>query len=142
MQSSEKVPVVGHSEIQIDAPLEAVWRVQADIDGWSTWHPDVSRSELKGPLAPGTVFRWASGGTPIRSVLREVEPERRLSWTGRALGTRAVHVWTFEAHEGGTCVRTEESMEGWPVRLFRGSMQRMLDQGLRTWLEHLKQAVE
>ena len=60
---------------------------------------DVASADLRGPLAPGTEFRWKSGGSSIVSILQEIEPKRRIAWTGRTLGIRAVHVWTFTENE-------------------------------------------
>jgi len=51
-------------------------------------------------------------------------------------------VWILEPIAEGVLVRTEESFEGWLVRLLKGMMQIMLDTSLQTWLEHLKQQAE
>ncbi len=118
---------VASAEAFVDAPPPLVWGVQADLAAWPAWNPDVGAMDLRGPLAPGTVFRWKGGGMPITSTIEEVLPERRIVWTGRApLGIRAVHVWTFEPEGTGTRVRTEESFDGLLVRLFAGPMRRML----------------
>ena len=133
---------VTRDEIFIDAPIERVWAVHTDVDSWPEWRSDVSRAGLEGPLAVGSVFRWRSGGLDVVSRLREVEPGRRICWTGEALGTRAVHTWALEPREGGVLVRTGESMEGWLVRLMRGRMQRLLQASVRVWLEDLKRRAE
>lgn len=142
MQINLNAPSIARKEIMIHAPLETIWQILSDIDHWSTWYPAVSQSKLEGLFIPGSIFRWKSGGTSITSTLQEVEPQRRISWTGRALGTQAIHVWILQPKEGGVLVRTEESFEGWLVRLLKGVMQRMLDTSLQAWLEHLKQHAE
>ncbi len=63
-------PVLGVAEIDVAAPLELVWKVQADLTSWPRWNPDVKSVELTGSLAPGTVFKWNAGGMKIVSQLR------------------------------------------------------------------------
>ncbi|MEX2401193.1 MAG: SRPBCC family protein [Rhodothermales bacterium] len=143
MDIHRDAPVVATYEAFIDAPRSVVWTVQSELDAWPAWNPDVSSLHLSGPLAPGTEFRWKSGGLPIRSVLREVEPERRIGWTGRApLGIRAVHTWSFASKDGGTLVRTEESFEGLIARVLSGPMQRMLEDALQKGVAALKVEAE
>lgn len=142
MDINRDAPATASAETTIHARLDLVWSVQTDVDHWSRWNPVVTRAELRGPLAPGTTFRWKAGGLPIVSTLREVVPERRLVWTGRALSIRAIHVWTFEAREDGVRVRTQESFDGWLVRLLAGPMRRMLASSLERSLAALKAECE
>jgi hypothetical protein len=142
MQINLKAPAIAQHEIIIQAPLATIWQILTDINRWSDWYPSVSQSKLEGSLAPGSVFRWKSGGTPIQSTIQEVEPQRQLSWTGKALGTRAIHIWKLEPQAEGILVKTEESFEGWLVSFFKGTMQRTLDTSLQAWLDHLKQRAE
>lgn len=142
MEINSNAPAIARHEIMINASSEIVWQILADINHWPIWYPTVSKSKLEGRLQPGSIFRWTSGGTAIVSTLKEVEPQRRMSWTGKALGTQAIHVWVLEPDEKGVLVRTEESFDGWLVRLLEGMMQKMLDTSLQTWLEQLKQKIE
>lgn len=142
MEINPQAPAIARHEIVIDASSETIWQILADINHWSTWYPNVSTSTLEGRLEPGSIFRWKSGGTAIVSTLKDVEPLHRMSWTGQALGTRAVHIWVLEPQETGVLVRTEESFDGWLVRPFKRMMQKMLDTSLQVWLDHLKQRAE
>lgn len=142
MEINSTAAAIAHHEIKINASSEVIWHLLSDIDHWHVWYPNVSKSKLEGSLIPGSVFRWKSGGTNIISTLQEVEPQRRISWTGKTLGTQAIHVWILEPQEKGVLVRTEESFEGWLVHLLKGTMQKMLDTSLQTWLKHLKQKAE
>jgi uncharacterized protein YndB with AHSA1/START domain len=142
MQINLKAPAIAQHEIIIQAPLATVWQILTDIDRWSEWYPLVSQSKLEGSLAPGSRFRWKSGGAAIQSTIREIEPERQLSWTGKALGTQAIHIWKLEPQAEGILVKTEESFEGWLVSFFKGTMQRTLDSSLQAWLTYLKQKAE
>jgi uncharacterized protein YndB with AHSA1/START domain len=138
MEINRKAPAVATAEILILAPINIVWSVLTKIDEWSRWYPDVSKVNLRGPLSAGTEFHWKSGSSSITSILREVEPERRITWTGRTLGIHAIHVWTFQQTGNGVLVRTEESFEGILVNLLAKILQRMLRSSLDMAVRALK----
>lgn len=142
MEINSKAPVIAHHEIVINGSREKIWQILTDINHWNLWYPNISESKLEGLFEPNSIFRWKSGGATIISTLEEVEPQYRISWTGKAIGTQAIHVWILEPHEKGVLVKTEESFEGWLVNLLRGMMQETLDTSLQSWLKHLKQKVE
>jgi hypothetical protein len=93
-------------------------------------------------VQPGTEFRWKSGGRSIVSRIQEVEPGRRIVWTGRSFGIRAIHVWTFGEREGGVWVQTEESFEGLVVVLIGGAIRIALGSTLQRALTALKKECE
>ena len=84
MNIDQNAPLTARKEIFIAAPVEKIWGVHTDIERWPEWQPDVSSAALEGKLAAGSVFRWKAGGLNITSTLQEVEPGRRISWTGSA----------------------------------------------------------
>ena len=142
MEINPSASAVARHEILVAAPPERVCAALTDIDRWPDWQPGVSRARLEGPLAPGSTFRWRANGVGIRSTLREVRPPDRISWEGKAPGTRAAHAWTLEGEGSRTRVHTEESLEGWLPRLLRRPMQKNLENSLREALETLKRTVE
>jgi hypothetical protein len=142
MEINTKAPAFAKHQLLINAPIENIWQILTDINNWNSWNPNVSKSALQGKLAPDSIFRWKSGGITIKSIIKEVEPYQRISWTGKAIGTQAIHIWTLEPQGQGVLVETSESFDGWLVRLFKSSMQKMLDTALESWLEHLKQKAE
>jgi uncharacterized protein YndB with AHSA1/START domain len=141
MDVNRKAPVVASAEGMIRAPLDLVWSVQTNIAEWSRWNPDVQSVQIHGPVQPGTEFRWKSGFS-IVSTIQEVEPGRRIVWTGRTLGTRAIHVWAFTRQAGGVWVKTEESFEGLVMVLFGGAVRGTLGSTLRDSLVALKKECE
>ncbi|MEJ2574697.1 MAG: SRPBCC family protein [Gammaproteobacteria bacterium] len=138
MDINPKAPAIASTEAFIQASLDVVWSVQTNLTEWSRWNPDVEYVDMEGALAPGTEFRWKAGGAAITSKLQEVEPKRRIVWTGKILGIRAVHVWMFEERADGILVRTEESFDGLLARLFAKSMRRTLALSLAKGLDALK----
>jgi hypothetical protein len=135
-------PATASAEAFIRAPLNGVWSTLTNIGEWNRWNPDVRYVDMRGPLAPGTEFRWKSGGASIVSLIQELEPERRVAWTGRTLGIRAAHIWTCTEQETGVLVRTEESFDGLVVRLFAGPMRRTLASSLQNFLNALRTECE
>lgn len=142
MEINLKAPVIAQHQTVIDASLETIWQLLADINQWNVWNPNISESTLRAPLKAGSTFRWKSGGASILSTLQEIQPPHRMSWTGQAVGIKAIHVWMLEPIEKSVLVKTEESFDGWLVNLTKGMMQKMLDTSLKEWLEHLKQKAE
>ena len=142
MDINRGAPAIASAEALVRASLDVVWSIQTDIRGWSRWNPEVEYVDIEGPLVPGTEFRWKAAGASITSELQEVEPKRRIVWTGKILGIRAVHVWTFEEQADGVLVWTEESFDGMLARLFAKTMRRMLAAALSKGLDALKKECE
>jgi hypothetical protein len=139
---NKHAPVVGSSEIEIAAAPEVAWDVLTAIGRWPSWNPAVASVSLEGEIGPGSAFRWKAGPGTITSTIQDVEPLRRIAWTGTAFGIKAIHVHTFEPRDGGTLVTTEESYEGLVARLLRGRLQKVLDGALESELLHLKAEAE
>lgn len=138
MEIDREAPVQARAELLIDAPLGQAWSILTNISEWSRWNPGVNRVVVSGALEAGTEFNWRSGRVPIASRLVEVEPERRIVWTGRTLGMDAVHAWGFEARDDGVMVHTEESLDGTLARWFQGRMREMLQRTLTESLRLLR----
>lgn len=138
IEANRQASAWASDEVIISAPKDVVWSVQSDLAKWGDWNPDVSQMKLYGPVAPGTKFRWKAGGVTILSVLQEVNLPTRIAWSGRTLGIRAIHTWSFQSHGHGVLVHTEESFEGLLPRLFPSWMRRMLVTALRKGLSRLK----
>ena len=142
MNVDRNAPLVARREIVIDAPLEVVWKLQTDFQAWPEWQGNVVAVVMEGDLVPGTVFRWKANGVKIVSTLQEVEPMRRISWTGTSPGMRAIHIWNFKPSNGGVRVVTEESLSGWFARLLKLFDRRFLEKSLEGSLGTLKRAAE
>lgn len=129
-------------EVQIAAPPQIVWDVLTKIDGWPSWNPEVKSASLEGDLVPGTVFRWKAGSSRLVSKLLHVEPPGEIAWTGKAMGLNVIHVYGLEPSNGGTSVRTDESVEGLTARLFRGPIKKRMDSAIDAGLRSLKAEAE
>ena len=135
---NNNAPVKYSKRITINAPVEKVWNILADIDNWKDWQTSVTNSKINGELKPGTTFNWKSNGLKIHSTLHTVEPLEYIGWTGKSLGSFAVHNWTLKDINGKTEVLVEESMEGFLVGLLRKTFNKVLKKGVMVSLEQLK----
>ena len=142
MEIDRRAPALARSEIEIAADAETVWEVLTNLEQWPSWNPDVHSVVVEGEIAEGTRFKWKAGGVTIESTLREIDRPREIAWTGKTLGTAAIHVWRLAPRDGATLATTEESFNGWLPRLLRRRMQRVLADGLDSGLRHLKAEAE
>ncbi|MEU8024715.1 MULTISPECIES: SRPBCC family protein [Micromonospora] len=138
----ENAAVVVRREIRVDAPIERVWQLHTDVNGWTHWQGDIDTAHADGPLAPGSEFRWSTAGLSIVSTVHAVDAPHRILWGGPAHGITGVHEWTFTPDGDGTVVRTAESWDGEPVRADRDNLRDALDASLASWLDQLRKAAE
>lgn len=130
-------------KIIIHAKPEQVWAVMTNVNAWQTWESDNQSPVLHGAFEAGNFFTWKSNGLSIRSNIKVAQPYHRIVWSGPAFGTFAIHTWTITPlPDGSTQVVIEESMEGWLVRIFKGTFQNGLDKSLDKWLADLKATSE
>jgi carbon monoxide dehydrogenase subunit G len=137
-QIDAAAPVWSAREIEIDAPVEVVWKLLTQVSDWPSWNPDVKSVEVNGPVGEGMTFRWKAGPSTISSTIRYLDRLRGIAWTGKTMGIDAIHVWRLEPRGEGTFVRTEESYGGFVAHLLRRYLQGVLDNALTDGLRHLK----
>jgi polyketide cyclase/dehydrase/lipid transport protein len=119
-----------------------VFPVISALDQWPSWNPDVKSVSVEGPVQPGTVFRWKAGPSSLTSTLQVVDAPREIAWTGTTMGIKAVHVFRFQASDGGTLARSKESWEGLLPSMLKGYSRQTLDKGIRSVLAYLKAEAE
>jgi len=142
IEVNRKAPAVGVADAFIQAPNETVWGILSDLENWPKWNKSVSRIQVSGPIQVGTSFAWVGGGSRIVSRLEEVDPPKRIAWSGKTFGIQAMHVWELEEKGRGTQVHTEESFEGLVARLLRGFARKTLAKALDQGISSLKAEAE
>lgn len=142
IEVNHKAPAVGAADAFIKSPIETVWKILSGLEAWPSWNKSVSKIRVNGPIQVGTSFVWVGGGSKIVSRLEEVDPPRRIVWSGKAFGIRAMHVWELKEKGEGTQVHTEESFEGPVARLFRGIVKKTLTKALDQGVSSLKAEAE
>lgn len=99
------LPIEG--TIDVELPVEILWRHFCDVDSWGEWNGCFARAWIRGggEVAPGAdlmlMFKpikpWLPYRLPGPVKVVEVEPERRVTWEADTLGFRARHSYTFES---------------------------------------------
>ena len=136
-------PVIARHQIDINAPLDTVWRLQADVNGWPAWQTDITAARLDGPFEPGSSFTWTTNGYfTVTSTIYAVAERARTLWGGAARGITGTHEWVYTQTPTGTHVATQESFSGQPVEADPTGLQSTLDKSLTAWLGHLKATAE
>jgi uncharacterized protein YndB with AHSA1/START domain len=100
-------------EILLDAPREEVWEALTDPDRLEDWFANDVELDLR--PGGGATFRWANG-EERHAVVREVEPEERLSfdWDDEEEG----HVeFTLADDADGTRLVVVETAPAWSTAL-------------------------
>lgn len=138
MQVNSRSPVRFTGKIDIVTPIEKVWAIMSDIEKWPEWNHDISSAKLLGKLEPGTSFVWKAGPSTITSLIKEVTPNKTMSWTGKTMGIRATHIWRLEQNGNGTRVTTEESWDGLVAKITKPLSQRTLEKSIKSGLKMLK----
>ena len=135
-------PVIVHHEIDINAPLETVWRLQTNVNNWPAWQTEITAAHLDGGFQPGNSFTWTSYGFTVTSTIYAVAEPARTLWGGPTRGITGTHEWVYTQTPAGTHVATHESFSGQPVQADATGMQSALDKSLTDWLGHLKATAE
>jgi uncharacterized membrane protein len=139
---NENAPVKAKNQIEVDAPVDAVWEVLTGINNWTNWQKDVTETVVHGEIQQGTLFDWKAGGLSFKSKIHTCNPKSMFGWTGKTLGASAIHNWIFETKGDTTIVRVEESLQGVFPNLFKSYFQKNLETGIAKNLSELKSTAE
>ncbi|MEU5432100.1 SRPBCC family protein [Streptomyces sp. NPDC020719] len=154
-----KAKIHYRTETFVKAPLNTLWKLHTDVEGWPSWQASVTSMKRldPGPLRAGSRFRWttpapATPTTPattlvITSSVQQVRHNQCIRWSGPAVGDglridEGIHVWNFIKVKGGVLVRTEESWTGKQIEADPATSLTYLAPGLDAWLADLKTAAE
>ena len=118
------------SDIDIDAPPEAVWRVLTDFPAYGEWNP--IEIEMKGEPVEGTTLEHTSrlpGRKPMRfrPTIVEARPREVLGWRGRVVmpGLCDVHhrFAMSPLADGATRLRQSEQFRGLLIPFMGGTLR-------------------
>lgn len=135
-------PVRVHNQLAMNIPAAQVWAWLIRAPLWPIWYPNSENVRIVSgdpvDLALGSKFRWSTFGIPIRSEVKEVDPEKQIGWDAHGLGVYAYHAWLIRATPEGCHVITEERQHGWAARLQSALMPQRMSSGHQMWLERLR----
>ncbi|HEY5806060.1 MAG TPA: SRPBCC family protein [Candidatus Saccharimonadales bacterium] len=104
---------VAVDSIDIDAPVQTVWSVLFAIDKWPTFNSIMSDVRLDTAVAVDAKGSFRLNGFPVTFTLAVVNPNHELTWTGKALWTKAVdRLWLEPLSTTTTRLHLEESLSG------------------------------
>jgi carbon monoxide dehydrogenase subunit G len=117
----------------IDAPVETIWRLTTDIDGWAAFMPTVQRLDRldDGPLRVGSTARVKQPGqsAAVWTVSR-LDPMREFTWETRRPGLRMTGRHLLEPSGTGTrntlVLETAGPAAGLFAALFGGLMRKSI----------------
>jgi uncharacterized protein YndB with AHSA1/START domain len=154
MPPSTRQPLPISTSVDIDADPEQVWTVVGDVARMPEWSPELRRLVVLGrkPVRVGTtllgVNRRGWAVWPTTSKVTRFEPGRAVAWHTRESGA----TWTYELEPttAGTRLTGRRDLDRFTVgtTLMAPAIggaeghDRELEQGIRTTLGRIKQAVE
>ena len=138
-----------HTEVEIAAPVDAVWETLTDLASYPDWNPFIVSAEGRVDEGERLTNRLQPpGGKAItfRPVVTVVEPAATLEWLGR-LGLPGIfdgrHRFDLApSPNGGTVVVQSEQFHGVLVRLLRRSLDTQTRSGFVAMNDALKERVE
>jgi hypothetical protein len=139
---NENAPIVEKQQIVINAAPDKVWYILTDINNWPKWQKNISKAVMNGKLKEETTFDWKAGGLSFASKIHTFKPFQHFGWTGKTIGTSAIHNWSFSSHTAGTLLHVEESLEGFLPKLFKKKFSKDLKSGMKNSLHELKEYCE
>lgn len=129
----------------VAAPPEAVWALLADIEGWPSWTPTVTRVERldEGPVVVGSRARITQPRQPtLEWVVTEWDEGRSFTWENRSPGVVGAGVHEVRPAAGGAevllAIRQRGPLAGITGLLFGRRVRRYV----QTEADGLKAAAE
>ena len=111
--------------IQINAPINKVYSIIANINDWPKWLDGVTEVHINGDAEVGKAFIWKAKGYKIKSKIHTVRLNSDIGWIGKMWWIRAIHNWHFESvPTGGTKVIVKECFAGFCSALFQNSLKK------------------
>ena len=135
-----------HSEIEIGAPAERVWRLLTDFPSYPQWNPFIRR--IRREPTPGERLEVrieppGGRGMTFRPTVLNAEPNRELRWLGHLLvpglfdGEHSLTIQPLEENRVRFVQR--ESFRGLLVPLFGRSLDNNTQQGFEEMNRALKE---
>ena len=137
---NENASIKDQHSIIINAPIDKVWEILADLSNWPTWNEDISKVVVNGDLEEGSRFSWVYNGNKINAEIQLLKEPNELAWSGKARWVKEIYVWQLESDENQTIVTLSASLSG-SFTIFVNSHQKVYRE-LIQWVECLKKAAE
>lgn len=87
-------------EVEIDAPVETVWKVLTDPNHWSQWFPGVDGVSNVTSTSKGGRFEWTNEGRTGHGTIVDSVPLKRLEVMTQLGDDKDSHVFTLRPSGG------------------------------------------
>jgi len=87
-------------EVEIDAPVEAVWKALTNPAKWPQWFPGMDGVSNVTSISEGGRFEWTNESGKGRGVIVKMEPLKRLEITTQMGDDKDSHVFTLRSSGG------------------------------------------
>jgi hypothetical protein len=138
-----------HTEIEIDAPAERVWRLLTDFASYPRWNPfirTISGRPIPGERLEVRLEPPGGRGMTFKPEVLEAEPERTLRWLGHLMVPGLFdgeHSFTIEPlAEDRVRFVQREAFKGLLVPLFARSLEANTRRGFEQMNGALKERAE
>ena len=139
IEVDSKAKAYAIDSIEINAPIEKVYLLIANIKNWPNWFDGVTEVNLTGNIQEGTVFIWKAKGYKIKSQIHTLNNNSAIGWTGKMWWIKAIHNWRFKSIQNGkTRVIVQENFKGFCSSFMKNSIK----DDMRNDLTILKKASE
>lgn len=138
-----------HTEIEIEASKQRVWRVLFEKERWIHWNPFLFDRDPMVPLKPGQEVMLSllrnsgEGETEFKCLVIAVRPEVYLKWIAEIPGFKTET--SFELQEigpGRTKYIHRQTFSGWLVRVFLPFIREDDKRGMERMARELKRYIE
>ena len=138
-----------HTEVEIAAPIDAVWRTLTDLAAYPDWNPFIISAQGRAEVGERLTNRMqppGGRGMTFRPTVTVAEPTVTFEWLGH-MGLPGIfdgrHRFELTASEdGGTLVSHSEQFDGILVRFMRSSLDTGTMAGFVAMNDALKARVE
>jgi len=137
-------------EIEIDAPLNVVWKTFSQMEDWDSWNTACRSccivsgdADLSVDTCFSFVIRPLAFPLKVQPKIVKCDPSREVVWEGGKFGINASHTWQFREEHGKVKLLSVETFKGpmvWVGHLL--SVPRRLHRLTLEFLETLKTAAE
>jgi uncharacterized membrane protein len=133
------------NELTIDAPVEVVWNLTQDIEGWPALTPTVTSVERldEGPLRVGSAARVKQPGQrPTIWTVTRFEPGAVFEWEAKVYGVHTVGRHCVDGEDGACRNTLQIDMTGRGSTLLGKLLGRRIAKTIATENQGFKRAAE
>lgn len=130
---------VAKSSVITTASPEAVWKVWADVNNWSSWDPDVKSCEMKEEFKKGAkaILKPTSGPSVNIEIVECIALKSFVSISYLPLWTTLIFEHKMKQVEGGLKITHRVELQGCAAPLFNYFLGGSIQKGLPGALNNL-----